>query len=90
MVDKHLISIAEELELDLLHHTVSGCIDRVARLERKIHSRMPLGASCERVASESETAGKTVYASVRNHWRDRRNAGRHVTGALRELRHLIE
>ena len=72
VIDKDLISVTEELELDADHNSISGCIDRIARLQCKVNSCMSLGSSCERVASEAETAGETIYLLIRYNRRDGR------------------
>jgi hypothetical protein len=40
MIYKNPVTIAEELELHNLHYTVTGSIDRIARLESEVYTRM--------------------------------------------------
>ena len=56
VVYDYLVSIAEELELHALDHTISCSIDRIPWLEGKIDSSMSCDTSADRVRPVAETA----------------------------------
>ena len=56
MVDDYLVAIAEKFELYALDDSISGRIDRIARLKGEVDSRMSLRAPCKRICPVSETA----------------------------------
>ena len=56
VVDKYLITIAEQFKLHIDHDSVTCGIDSVSWLESKVHAGVMLGSSGERVGSVTEAA----------------------------------
>ena len=56
MVNDDMVSISEEFELHAFNDSVSGSIYRIARIHRKIHTRMAGHPSVNRVGPVTEAA----------------------------------